>query len=125
MSRSHRRTWTQAAPLFAALGDETRLRVVARLCEEGPLSIAKLSAGAEVTRQAVTKHLRVLAGAGLVKGNRDGRENVYQLQPRQFSEAQRLLDLISAEWDGTLQRLKELVEADPEPGDPRAGSAAP
>jgi DNA-binding transcriptional ArsR family regulator len=114
MSRSHGRSWAQAAPLFAALGDETRLRVVARLCEEGPLSIAKLSAGADVTRQAVTKHLRVLASAGLVKGKRDGRENVYQLQPRRFSDAQRLLDLISAEWDGTLERLKAFVEADPD-----------
>jgi DNA-binding transcriptional ArsR family regulator len=114
MSRSPARAWTQAAPLFAALGDETRLRVVARLCEEGPLSIAKLSAGADVTRQAVTKHLRVLAGAGLVKSQRAGRESVYQLQPRRLSEAQRLLDLISTEWDGTLERLKAFVEGAPD-----------
>jgi DNA-binding transcriptional ArsR family regulator len=114
MSRSHGRSWIQAAPLFAALGDETRLRVVARLCEEGPLSIAKLSAGADVTRQAVTKHLRVLAGAGLVKSKRAGRENVYQLQPRRLTEAQRLLDLISTQWDGTLERLQTFVEEDPD-----------
>jgi DNA-binding transcriptional ArsR family regulator len=104
------RSWRQAAPLFAALGDETRLRVVARLCEEGPLSITKLSEGADVTRQAVTKHLRVLAGAGLVKGRRDGRENVYELTPRKLSEAQHWLDLISREWDDTLGRLQAFVE---------------
>jgi DNA-binding transcriptional ArsR family regulator len=104
------RSWRQAAPLFAALGDETRLRVVARLCEEGPLSIARLTEGAEVTRQAVTKHLQVLASAGLVKGARDGRENVYELQPRRLSEANRLLALISKEWDDTLDRLKAFVE---------------
>lgn len=104
------RVWRQAAPLFAALGDETRLRVVARLCDEGPLSIAKLTEGAEVTRQAVTKHLQVLAFAGLVKGTRDGRENVYELLPRRLGEARRLLDLISKEWDDTLGRLKAFVE---------------
>lgn len=104
------RAWQQAAPLFAALGDETRLRVVARLCEEGPLSIAKLTDGGEVTRQAVTKHLRVLADAGLVKGSRTGREAVYELQPRRLSDARRLLDLISTEWDGTLERLRAFVE---------------
>jgi DNA-binding transcriptional ArsR family regulator len=104
------RSWRHAAPLFAALGDETRLRVVARLCEEGPLSIARLTEGAQVTRQAVSKHLQVLASAGLVKGSRDGRENVYELQPRRLSEANRLLTLISKEWDDTLGRLKTFVE---------------
>lgn len=104
------RSWRHAAPLFAALGDETRLRVVARLCEEGPLSIARLTEGADVTRQAVTKHLQVLASVGLVKGARDGRENVYELQPRRLSEANRLLTLISKEWDDTLDRLKTFVE---------------
>src|SRR5690349_24964706 len=91
--------WKEAAPLFAALGDETRLRVVTRLCEEGPLSIARLTEGTDVTRQAVTKHLRVLETAGLVHGTRDGRENVWQLEPRRIAEARRLLDEISAEWD--------------------------
>jgi DNA-binding transcriptional ArsR family regulator len=106
------RAWQHAAPLFAALGDETRLRVVSRLCEEGPLSIAKLTCGGEVTRQAVTKHLRVLADAGLVKGSRAGRESVYELQPRRLSDARRLLELISAEWDDTLERLRAFVEGD-------------
>ncbi|PTL82007.1 helix-turn-helix transcriptional regulator [Vitiosangium sp. GDMCC 1.1324] len=103
-------SWKDSAPLFAALGDETRLRVVARLCEEGPLSITRLTEGADVSRQAVTKHLQVLASAGLVKNARDGRENVWQLEPRRLEEARRLLDLISREWDDTLGRLKDFVE---------------
>src|SRR5262245_64096448 len=91
------RSWREAAPLFAALGDETRLRVVARLCEEGPLSITRLTEGADVSRQAVTKHLRVLADAGLVRSAREGRENVWELEPRRLAEARRLLDVISKE----------------------------
>jgi DNA-binding transcriptional ArsR family regulator len=104
------RAWKDSAPLFAALGDETRLRVVARLCEEGPLSITRLTEGADVSRQAVTKHLQVLASVGLVKNTRDGRENVWQLEPDRLAEARRLLDLISQEWDDTLERLKDFVE---------------
>lgn len=106
------RSWQLAAPLFAALGDETRLRVVSRLCEEGPLSIAKLTDGGDVTRQAVTKHLRVLEDAGLVKSLRAGRESVFELQPRRLSDARRLLELISTEWDDTLERLRAFVEDD-------------
>lgn len=102
--------WKRSAPLFAALGDETRLLVVTRLCEEGPLSIAKLTEGSHVSRQAVTKHLRVLEGAGLVRGARDGRENVWQLEPKRLSEARRWLDVISREWDATLERLRAFVE---------------
>jgi DNA-binding transcriptional ArsR family regulator len=99
-----------SAPLFAALGDETRLRLVSRLCIEGPLSITKLTSGSNVTRQAVTKHLHVLAEAGLVRGERDGRENVYELEPRRLDEARRCLDLISEQWDEALDRLRALVE---------------
>src|SRR5262245_60026545 len=104
------RSWREAAPLFSALGDETRLRVVARLSEEGPLSIAKLTEGSDVTRQAVTKHLLVLERAGLVRGARDGRENVWELEPRRLAEARKYLDLISREWDDTLERLRVFVE---------------
>ncbi|WP_309889926.1 metalloregulator ArsR/SmtB family transcription factor [Archangium sp.] len=104
------RSWKDSAPLFAALGDETRLRVVARLCEEGPLSITRLTEGADVSRQAVTKHLQILASAGLVTNTRDGRENVWQLEPARLAEARRLLDLISKEWDDTLDRLRDFVE---------------
>jgi DNA-binding transcriptional ArsR family regulator len=98
--------------VFAALGDDTRLRVVARLCEEGPLSITRLTEGSQVSRQAITKHLQVLADAGIVKGSRDGRENVWQLRPKGLSEARRLLDVISRQWDDTLERLRDFVERD-------------
>jgi DNA-binding transcriptional ArsR family regulator len=109
-ARRHNAAWKEAAPLFAALGDETRLHVVTRLCEEGPLSIARLTEGANVTRQAVTKHLRILENAGLVHSTRDGRENLWELEPRRIAEARRLLDVISAEWDDTLERLRVFVE---------------
>ncbi|HUU36433.1 MAG TPA: metalloregulator ArsR/SmtB family transcription factor [Vicinamibacterales bacterium] len=104
------RVTEDGAPVFAALGDATRLRVVARLSAEGPLSITRLADGADVTRQAVTKHLQVLAGAGLVTGAREGRENVWTLDRRGLNEARRLLDAISREWDSTLGRLRAFVE---------------
>jgi DNA-binding transcriptional ArsR family regulator len=100
----------ESATLFAALGDETRLRVVKRLCEGGPLSIAKLTEGSDVSRQAVTKHLRVLYKVGLVRGARDGRENVWELEPHRLADARKYIDLISREWDDTLERLREFVE---------------
>jgi DNA-binding transcriptional ArsR family regulator len=99
-----------AAPVFAALGDETRLALVARLCAGGPLSIARLSVGSSVTRQAITKHLHVLSGAGLVRGTRRGRERVWELEPRRLDEARQYLDRVSRSWDDALARLKELVE---------------
>ena len=108
--RRSQAAWKEAAPVFAALGDETRLRVVTRLCEEGPLPITRLTEGTSVTRQAVTKHLRVLEDVGLVHSSRDGRENVYEFEPRRIAEARRLLDVISAEWDETLERLRVFVE---------------
>jgi DNA-binding transcriptional ArsR family regulator len=99
-----------AAPVFAALGDETRLRLVARLCGEGPQSISRLTAGTGVTRQAVTKHLQVLAGAGLARSARLGRESIWELEPERLEEARRCLDRISAQWDEALGRLQALVE---------------
>src|SRR3989441_8940411 len=99
-----------AAPVFAALGDETRLRLVVRLCTEGPLSIVRLSAGASVTRQAVTKHLHALAAAGLVRGKRRGRQRIWELEPRRLQEARRYLDRISEQWDDALGRLRAFVE---------------
>ena len=98
------------APVFAALGDETRLRLVARLCTAGPQSIARLTEGADVTRQAVAKHLRVLEGAGVVRGSRDGRESVWEIEPRRLDDARQALDLISAQWDAAIGRLRSLVE---------------
>jgi DNA-binding transcriptional ArsR family regulator len=101
---------TASAPIFAALGDSTRLWLVARLCEGGPSSISELSIGAEVTRQAVTKHLQVLANAGLVRAARQGREMVYELTPTQLEQARSYLDQISERWDQALRRLRTLVE---------------
>ena len=98
------------APLFAALGDETRLRLVSRLCARGPASIARLASGAGVTRQAVTKHLHVLARAGIVRGARRGREHVWELAPEQLAEARRFLDSVSEQWDDALSRLKSFLE---------------
>jgi DNA-binding transcriptional ArsR family regulator len=98
------------APLFAALGDETRLRLIARLSLGGPMSISRLTAGAGLTRQAVTKHLHVLAAAGLVRGRRKGRESVWEVEPRQLEEARRFLSEISAQWDEALERLRSTVE---------------
>jgi DNA-binding transcriptional ArsR family regulator len=96
--------------VFAALGDETRLRLVFRLAGEGPLSISKLTAGSSITRQAITKHLRMMESARLVRGRIQGRESVWQLQQKRLAEVQRHIQMISAQWDETLARLKALVE---------------
>ncbi len=96
--------------VFAALGDKTRLDLVARLCAGGPLSITRLTAGAEVTRQAITKHLNILAGAGLVRDIRVGRERLWEVETRQLEEARRCLDRISGQWDEALARLKRTIE---------------
>lgn len=101
-----------AAPVFAALGDPTRLRLVGRLSTEGPLSIAQLSEDAGVTRQAVTKHLHSLSDAGLVRGSRSGRERIWELEPKRLERARRYLDQISHEWDSAIARLKAFVEDD-------------
>jgi DNA-binding transcriptional ArsR family regulator len=101
---------TEAAPVFAALGDATRLRLVARLCGDGPLSIARLSEDSGVTRQAITKHLHALADAGLVRGTRSGRERIWELEPRRLERARRCLDQIADQWDAALTRLKAFVE---------------
>jgi DNA-binding transcriptional ArsR family regulator len=102
----------ESAPLFAALGDETRLRLVASLCQHGPMSITRLTAGTKVTRQAVSKHLRLMEDAGLVRATRHGRESVWELEPERLEEARRRLDGISRRWDAALGRLKKFVEAD-------------
>jgi DNA-binding transcriptional ArsR family regulator len=103
----------KAAPLFAALGDETRLGIVTRLCAEGPLSISRLTAGGGVTRQAVTKHLHVLAEAGLAHSSQVGRERIWELEPRPMLTARECLDRISAQWDEALARLRRFVEDEP------------
>lgn len=100
----------QVAPVFAALGDPTRLRLVAALCAGGALSIAQLTAGTAVTRQAVTRHLETLAAAGLVRDVRQGRERLWEFEPARIDDARRSLDAIAQQWDAALQRLKSLVE---------------
>jgi DNA-binding transcriptional ArsR family regulator len=99
-----------AAPLFAALGDETRLALVARLSAAGPQSITRLTRGSAVTRQAITKHLTVLAGAGLVHDMRRGRERIWELDTERLDEVRRWLDQIEQQWDEALNRLKAFVE---------------
>jgi DNA-binding transcriptional ArsR family regulator len=103
-------TLQRAAPVFAALGDPTRLRLVAALCAGGAQSIAQLTAGTAITRQAVTKHLESLADAGLVRDLRQGRERLWEFEPSRIDEARRSLEAISRQWDEALQRLKSLVE---------------
>ena len=76
------------------------------------MSITRLASGTGVTRQAITKHLHVLHSAGIVRGSRLGRERVWELEPRQLTEARRSLDLISREWDQALDRLKAMVETE-------------
>lgn len=100
--------------MFAALGDETRLRIVVRLCHGGPASITSLTESADVSRQAVTKHLRALEDAGLVRSGRTGRERIWELQTRRLAQVRRYLDEISEQWDGTLQRLRAFVEREDE-----------
>ena len=112
MSR-HSTGWrevSRTAPVFAALGDETRLALVARLSSDGPLSITRLTAGSAVTRQAITKHLDVLATAGLVSDIRRGRERIWELEPEQLEVARTYLDHVSKRWDQALDRLKKFVE---------------
>jgi DNA-binding transcriptional ArsR family regulator len=99
-----------AAPLFAALGDETRLRLVARLSAGGPASISRLSEHEQVSRQAITKHLAVLAEAGLVRTRREGRERICELAPARLADAHAYLDDVSAQWDDALDRLRRFVE---------------
>jgi DNA-binding transcriptional ArsR family regulator len=100
----------RSAPIFAALGDETRLRLVLRLCDEGPMSITRLTMGFPVTRQAIAKHLHVMEAAGLVKNARHGRHSVWQLDSRPIDEARHYLGLISQQWDDALGRLRKFVE---------------
>lgn len=96
--------------LFAALGDDTRLRLVARLCGGGPMSITRLTEGSHITRQAITKHLRVMEGSGLVRCARRGRERVWRLDPDRLEDARHYLDIISTQWDDALRRLRHFVE---------------
>ena len=98
------------APVFAALGDETRLSLVAKLCGGQPLSISQLTEGSRLTRQAITKHLRVLERAEIVHSVRTGRESLFEFHPEPIDKIKSYLDLVSEQWDRTLSRLKSFVE---------------
>jgi DNA-binding transcriptional ArsR family regulator len=101
----------KAAPVFSALGDETRLRLIVLLCAGGALSIAQLTASTDISRQAVTKHLQVLADAGLVRDLKHGRERLWEFEPDRLDEARRSLDIIAQQWDRALARLKSSLES--------------
>jgi DNA-binding transcriptional ArsR family regulator len=113
MSRSRGATalkMTEAVPVFAALGDATRLSLLGRLSADGPLAITRLSQGTGVTRQAITRHLHTLGDAGLVRNARRGRERVWELDLKRLEKAKRCLDQIAAQWEEAADRLKAFVE---------------
>ena len=112
MPTSSAATYRAAIPIFAALGDEQRLAMVRRLSAHGPTSLSDLCHGAGMTRQGVSKHLQVLASAGLVRRTQRGRESIWTLAPARMAAAQRALEAISAEWDASLARLRAYVEHD-------------
>jgi len=97
------------APVFAALGDETRLSLVGRLCSGQPRSISQLTEGSKLTRQAITKHLRVLESAGVVHSVRSGRESLFEFDPEPMEEIKKYLDQVSEQWDQALSRLRSFV----------------
>jgi DNA-binding transcriptional ArsR family regulator len=99
------------AALFAALGDDTRLRLVTRLSGQGPMSITQLTSGSKVTRQAISKHLRVMERSGLVRSSRYGRERRWRLNEQRLADARLYLDQISRQWDAALDRLRAFVES--------------
>lgn len=98
------------APIFAALGDPTRLSLVAKLIDGKPHSISTLTEGTKISRQAITKHLSVLQNVGLVTSTREGRESLYELDPQPLHSLKEYLDIIASQWDHTLQGLKAFVE---------------
>jgi DNA-binding transcriptional ArsR family regulator len=98
------------APIFAALGDRTRLALVSKLCGGQPRSISQLAQDSLLSRQAITKHLRVLESAGIVHSRRRGRESRFQLDPQPLVNLRKYLDLVSEQWDRSLSRLKAFVE---------------
>jgi DNA-binding transcriptional ArsR family regulator len=101
----------KCAPIFAALGDEMRLRLIAVLCAGSAMSITQLTLGTDISRQAITKHLNVLAAAGLVRDAKVGRERLWEFEPSQLDEAQRSLEMIARQWDHALSKLKLAVES--------------
>ena len=109
-SRNQDRVLASPAPVFAALGDATRLELVSRLIDGQDRSIAQLSDGLRLTRQGVTKHLRMLERAGIVRSRTVGRESRFSYVPEPITHARSYLDTVSAQWDDALSRLKTFVE---------------
>ncbi len=101
-----------SAPVFAALGDPHRILLVSRLSKKGPLSISSLREGTSITRQAVTKHLRVLEAAGLAHSEKSGRETLWTLDQRPLNKARAELEVIARQWDAAIERLRAFVEDD-------------
>jgi DNA-binding transcriptional ArsR family regulator len=101
---------TSRALLFAALGDETRLSLIGELSKGAPRSISQLAEGSPLTRQAITKHLRVLEGAGVVQSMRVGRESLFEFRPEPIEQARTYLECVSDQWGHALARLKSFVE---------------
>lgn len=98
------------AAVFAALGDETRLALLGKLSGGQRQSISQLAGGSSLTRQAITKHLRVLEGAGVVQSARIGRESLFEFKPEPLRDVMAYLDRVSGQWDQALARLKSFVE---------------
>jgi DNA-binding transcriptional ArsR family regulator len=98
------------ALVFAALGDATRLSLLAKLCQGEPRSISQLTEHSRLTRQAITKHLRVLEGAGVVHSVRSGRQSLFEFDPQPMEEIRKYLDFVSGQWDQALSRLKSFIE---------------
>ncbi len=111
MSGPDRRSPADPAPIFAALGDSTRLELVSRLNGGQPRSIAQLSDGLSLSRQGITKHLRVLERAGIVRSSSVGRESQFTFTPETINHVRSYLEIVSAQWDDALSRLKTLVES--------------
>ena len=102
--------YAEHARIFSALGDETRLAIIAKLCKNQPLSVAELTENTNLTRQAISKHLRILECAGLVESVRIGRETLFEVRTQKLADVRRHLDVISQQWDGALERLQLFVE---------------
>ena len=113
MLRKRRKRSNARAPIFAALGDETRLSLVSTLSDGQPRSISQLTTRSNLTRQAITKHLRVLEGVGILHSVRVGRESLYEFNHRPIDEIKQHLEMVSFQWDRALGRLKSFVEAKP------------
>lgn len=110
MSRKDRKKLARRAPIFAALGDPTRLALLARLSRGQPRSISQLTSESKITRQAVTKHLRVLEVVGIVRCSRSGRESLFHFDPQPLADMQKYLARLASRWDDALARLKSFAE---------------